>query len=111
MSRRTVPRLSGLGLLLATARHNKGMTSREVAFHLGITEQFWSAIERGVESLPAKKIEAVCRLLDVQSDVVISLMVQEYEAKLRMKMNNKQLTKQNHVDISPSKEDLQKEQI
>ncbi len=111
MSRRTIPRISGLGLLFAVARRNKDMTSREVAFHLGISEQFWSGIERGVQPLPAKKIEAVCRLLDVQSEVVISLMVQEYEAKLRIRMNNKQLTKPNQVDISPSKDDLQKEQI
>jgi transcriptional regulator with XRE-family HTH domain len=103
MSRRMVPRLSGLGLLLATARNNKNMTSRQVASALNITEQFWSGIERGRQPLPAKKIKPVTAVLGVDADVMISLMVQEYETKLRIKMENKLLTKQGNNDKSPLK--------
>lgn len=65
-------------------RKNHGLTQAELGKGLGYgNAQFISNLERGVCSLPRKKIKKYCKLLKIDKETVIETMVNDYRVRLQ----------------------------
>lgn len=72
--------------MLAAFRKKAGLSQRALGESLGYKKQngqFISNIERGLCSIPAEKIEDLAQKLSISKNVIIEVMVIDYESNLR----------------------------
>lgn len=79
--------MSKLGSWIKSQRLSKGWTQIEMAKKLGLrTAQAIGNIERGAAPFPQERVMTLCETLSVNSDLVIRLLVSDYEDRVREKM-------------------------
>lgn len=62
-----------IGTIISQSRQNKGMTQEEFASRLGVTPQAVSKWERGNGLPDISLIEGICRILDVNADLLLGI--------------------------------------
>lgn len=65
---------SRLGGIIKSVRKGKGLTEKELAAKLNISQQQLSRYERGVNNFNLIRIIEVMNLLDIEPDILIDLM-------------------------------------
>ena len=74
--------------MLKEARVETGISQTELAKKAGMKNgQFISNIERGLCSLPARKIQIMCDLLGLNQERLTMAITTDYEIRLRSLMN------------------------
>jgi transcriptional regulator with XRE-family HTH domain len=68
--------VGGIGYMLGEARAQRGLTLRQVAKAIGVSQSFVSNIEHGRAPLPAKYVLAISRLLNLDHSTVASFSIQ-----------------------------------
>lgn len=75
--------LKNFGEYLKTAREAKGLSQAELASRLGYTSpQFVSNVERGIVLLPLEAIRKAIRILDLNREKVIDLIIDHTKARV-----------------------------
>ena len=76
--------MSYLGKFLLKKRLAKGLLGKELSKNLNckLSVQFLSSIERGVTSLPINSAREVCRVLEIDREKIIKLMLKDIKVKL-----------------------------
>lgn len=74
------------GKLLREKRTELKLTQREIAKRIGMTNVNLNYIEHGSRALPAKYVNAVCRVLDIEKITVATAMKEDQEVKLEKKI-------------------------
>lgn len=66
-------------------RELRGLKQKDLAKKLGITTQALSNFERGKAPFPAGRVRRLARALDMEIDLMIMGIVDDYEMRLRKK--------------------------
>lgn len=83
-----------LSEFLKSARLDAGLIQGEVAKHLGYSSaQFVSNWERGLVTPPLGSLGIIMKLYKVKPDILINLMLSEYESELRHAIEPKKKSK------------------
>jgi len=69
--------VTGIGYVLGEARKKRGLGLKAVSSVLGVSVQFVSNIEHGRAPLPAKYVEAISKLLDLDQNTVAGFALQK----------------------------------
>jgi transcriptional regulator with XRE-family HTH domain len=78
-----------LGLFLKQKRKAAGVRQREIAKVFGYTSsQFVSNWERGLCAPPFDALPVLCKMLHISRRQMISMVLEETEADLKVKFNN-----------------------
>lgn len=75
-----------IGFLIKQARKYKGLSQAQLSKKLKWHAQFISNIERGKAPLPANKIKAISKILEIHRDVIIDEMMRDYRFHLEKKV-------------------------
>lgn len=58
-------------------RQKRGITQKQIAEHLKITQQQWFKYEKGINELPVRYLKEVCVILKTSADEILELGVSE----------------------------------
>ena len=95
-----------LGTLILEAREDKGITQRELANLIGVTNKSISKYENGLATPSSYVLNQICLNLDISYDSIISLQnenvrkLHNYEEKLIQKIIRKNFSKKTCEFIS-----------
>lgn len=73
-----------IGKIIREARINKEITQKDLSIDLGFaSHQYISNIERGITTMSADNLGRICAILEIPSNYIQKLLVDEYAQKLK----------------------------
>lgn len=77
-----MPKVTQLSKLMRSRRSDLGVTQQDLATKLKVHVQFVSNIERGICSIPPKRIRALARALKVEPKQIVEVILNDYRYQL-----------------------------
>ena len=87
MSKKSNKNFNTIATVIKTTREVKNISQALLSKSIGYKNaQFISNVERGLCSIPAKKVKVVAEVLGIEIDEVVSAMVADYKESIRNNM-------------------------
>lgn len=68
------------GEMIKTAREDKGMEQKELAYRLGYSDaSTLNKVEKGLQGMPADRLALLCKILDIPYDMMVGDVVLQFE--------------------------------